>query len=85
MFYKINFLKLFRINNFIFYVVFFISACALKNNVPVVDGGNVYSITASASVQESNLERCEGNYSSLWSDCFGEYIFPSGRKYIGEW
>jgi hypothetical protein len=85
MFYRINFLKLFRINNFIFYIVFSISACAVKNNVPVVDGGNVYSITASASVQESNLERCEGNYSSLWSDCFGEYIFPSGRKYIGEW
>ena len=48
MFYKINFLKLFRINNFIFYIVFSISACAVKNNVPVVDGGYVYSITANA-------------------------------------
>lgn len=43
------------------------------------------SIPASNSSPTSDLKQCEGNYSALWTDCFGEYVFSSGKMYRGEW
>ena len=38
----------------------------------------------SAAYGQSNLPACEGSNVSLWNNCFGNLIDPSGDKYLGE-
>ena len=33
---------------------------------------------------QSNLPACQGNVASRWSNCVGNYIYPSGDNYVGE-
>ena len=42
-------------------------------------------LTSSISFSESSLPKCEGANRVNFHNCFGEYIFLGGSKYIGEW
>ena len=39
----------------------------------------------SATNAESALPPCPGDTSSVWTNCFGTYTWPTGAKYAGEW
>lgn len=42
-------------------------------------------LISSISHSESSLPKCEGTDRANFDNCFGEYIFIGGSKYIGEW
>lgn len=79
--------------NIIFYFTVYLftaalSGCATKISIPVEPVENRTRELSKAEVSSapvSNLKQCEGNYSALWTDCYGEYVFSSGKKYRGEW
>ena len=45
----------------------------------------LFLISTSYVFSQSKLPKCQGTDYKKYDNCFSEYIFPSGAKYIGEW